>query len=370
MDTAKTPSPELIAKLDSMLERFELLERMLCDPEVLSDRRKTAEAAREHGALTRTAELYRRYKKLDEGRREAEAVITDNPEDAELLSLARDEVAESAAHCRELLEQIVEALVSEDADDSRNVIIEIRAGTGGEEAALFAADLFGMYSRFAEHSGLRLEMLSASPTDRGGFKEVVFGLSGNGVYGKMRGESGTHRVQRVPETETQGRIHTSAATVAVLPEVEDIDIELADEDIKFETMRSSGPGGQNVNKVSSAVRLTHLPTNTVVSCQDEQSQHKNRAKAMRILRSRVYEQMVAQQRQERDSQRRAQIGSGDRSERIRTYNYPQNRVTDHRIGLTLHDLENIMMGDLGRIVNALVEHERQQRLETMEAPGG
>jgi len=369
MCTPKGLSPQLVAKLEGMLERFDALERMLCDPEVLADPKRTADIAREHGTLAHVAGLYRRWKQLDERRREAEAILADDSPDGELASLARDELAETAAAREDLFDEITEALVSESGQESRDVIVEIRPGTGGEEAALFAADLFRMYAKYAERSKWRLEMLNAQPTERGGFKEVIFSLSGKDVYAKMHNESGTHRVQRVPETEAQGRVHTSAATVAVLPEVEEVDVELADEDIKFETMRSSGPGGQNVNKVSSAVRLTHLPTNIVVSCQDEQSQHKNRAKAMRILRSRIYEAMMAQQHRQRDSERRAQIGSGDRSERIRTYNFPQNRVTDHRIDLTLYDLENVMLGDLDRVVTALLERERQQKLAAVEGLG-
>ncbi len=283
-----------------------------------------------------------------------------------MAELARQEADILETELQELTARLKEQLIPEDPDAERNLVLEIRAGTGGEEAALFAADLFRMYKRYASDRGWTTEVVSVSEADHGGYKELIAMIEGNGAYGRLQFESGIHRVQRVPETESGGRIHTSAATVAVLPEAREIDIKISEEDLKIDTFRASGAGGQHVNMTDSAVRITHLPTGTVVQCQDERSQHKNRARAMKILRSRVYEEKKARQQAERRKNRRRQVGSGDRSEKIRTYNYPQSRVTDHRINFTLHKLDEIMDGQLDELIGALKEADRLEKLRQIE----
>ncbi len=307
---------------------------------------------------------YRDYKRCREELEDSRELA--DSESGELAELARQEVDALETDLQELAGRLKEQLIPEDPDAERNLVLEIRAGTGGEEAALFAADLFRMYKRYASDKKWSTEVVSVSEADHGGYKELIAMIEGQGAYGRLQYESGIHRVQRVPETESGGRIHTSAATVAVLPEAREIDIKISEDDLKIDTFRASGAGGQHVNMTDSAVRITHLPTDTVVQCQDERSQHKNRAKAMKILRSRVYKEKKARQRAERRENRRQQVGSGDRSEKIRTYNYPQSRVTDHRINFTLHKLDEIMDGQLDELIEALNEADRLEKLREIE----
>ncbi len=342
----------MISKLESIASRFADVERQLGDPATMKDMNLYRELAQEHSALKDTVEEFTRYKELLSGIEESKQLIeTEN--DEEMREMAKEELEELEQRSKESERRIKTLLVPRDPLDVKNTIIEIRAGTGGDEASLFAADLYRMYSRFSEHKGWKLELLEASETEVGGFKEVVFSISGKEIYGNLRYESGVHRVQRVPSTESQGRIHTSAVTVAVLPEAEKTDIDIHPEDLKVDVFRSSGPGGQSVNTTDSAVRVTHIPTGVVVICQDEKSQLKNKAKAMRVLRARLYEAEEMKLRKERDETRKSQVGSGDRSERIRTYNFPQNRVTDHRINLTLYKLDQVMEGALNELIDAL-----------------
>ncbi|MEE9585220.1 MAG: peptide chain release factor 1, partial [Candidatus Brocadiales bacterium] len=336
-------------------------------PAVMSNPPKYSAYMKERGSLSRIVGKYVQWEGIIKRKEEAGEVISENGGDKELQLLAKDELQTAEREEEGLIEEIKELLLSQEDNTHKGIIMEIRAGTGGDEAALFAADLFRMYTRYAEINGWKVEVFDSSPTDLGGFKEIVFSVTGPGIYQKLRHESGTHRVQRVPTTETQGRLHTSAATVAVLPEIEDVEINIDPKDLKIETMRSSGPGGQKVNKTSSAVRMTHTPTGITVRCQDEKSQHKNRAKAMRILRSRLHEYTEERERSKREKTRRVQIGTGDRSEKIRTYNYPQNRVTDHRINFTLYDLENVMLGQMDELVEELLAFEKQEQLKQLAA---
>jgi len=332
--------------------RLQELYRLLSDPAVIADADRFQELARENSRLEEIIGVWRELAAVRRSVQEADEIIA-RDEDAELVELARLEREEALAREPGLDRRLRELLLPRDPDDSRNTIVEIRAGTGGEEAALFAADLYRMYTRFAERQGWRVEVMNTSPSERGGYREITFLVSGSDVYGQLRYESGVHRVQRVPETETQGRIHTSAASVAVLPEAEEVEIELDAEDLRIDVFRSSGPGGQSVNTTDSAVRITHVPSGLVVSCQDEKSQHKNKAKALKILRSRLLDRVRAEQAAEEAAERRSMVGTGDRSAKIRTYNYPQNRLTDHRIKLTLYDLQHILEGDLAEIISAL-----------------
>lgn len=356
--------PGIRLRLDEMSRRYDELHRLMASPDVGSNPARLRALSKECGSLSKTVEPYRQLLNVWAEKAEARQLL-ESESDAEMQELAREELAGLEAREATLVEEVRNRFVLDDADASRNVILEIRAGTGGDEAALFAADLFGMYRRFAEAKGWKVEMMSASPTELGGFKDVTLAVSGEDVYRHLRYESGGHRVQRVPRTEAQGRIHTSACTVAVLPEVEAVEVEVKDEDLEIDRMHSSGPGGQSVNKTASAIRIHHKPTGLVVQCQDEKSQRKNLAKAMRILRSRLYEMEEGKRRAERDEARRTMIGSGDRSQRIRTYNFPQNRVTDHRINLTLYHLDRIIMGGMDEIINTLVEHDRKERLEAL-----
>jgi peptide chain release factor 1 len=353
----------LTDKLKSVTERYNELNRMMADPDVAADYARLNEYARERTELEELVQTFQRYE-------EVERQMSDNRElleedDAEIRELAELENEELEAELESLEEELKLLLLPKDPNDEKNVIVEIRAGTGGDEAALFAGELFRMYSRWAEDHKFKTELLSSSDTGMGGFKEVIFAVKGKGAYGKLKYESGVHRVQRVPVTESQGRIHTSAATVAVLPEVEDVEIEIADNDIRIDIFRSSGPGGQSVNTTDSAVRITHLPTGMVVSCQDEKSQLQNRLKAMRILRSRLFALEEQRRMEEMGAARRSQIGSGDRSEKIRTYNFPQSRVTDHRINKTVYQLESVLNGELDEFIEELGVSDRAEQLEAV-----
>jgi peptide chain release factor 1 len=355
----------LLVKLDELEARFSEIEKQISDPDISSNTNKLISLSKEQGKLKSIVTKYRHYKKMVAGIEEAEQILNDGGADEDLKALAKEELQEFEGQKGALLKEITNTLIMADDMNIDSVIIEIRAGTGGEEAALFARDLYNMYIRYAESRRWKVEQLDFSTSEKNGFREVIFGIKAPGIWSELGYEGGGHRVQRVPETESQGRVHTSAATVAVLPEPEEIDIQIAPDDVVEHVSRSSGPGGQNVNKVSSAIKLEHLPTGITISMQDEKSQHKNRAKAWRVLRSRVYEYHMSKKRAERDSQRKTMIGSGDRSQKIRTYNYPQNRVTDHRINLSLYSLDKIIGGDMGEIISALKEYDRQQRLKNL-----
>ena len=352
----------MFERLNQIEARYEELTNALASPEVIGDSSKFQKTAKAHSEIAPMVEKYREYKDLTKGIAESKAVLADE-KDAEMRAYAQEELNQLEARVRAVEEELKVLLLPKDPNDEKDVIVEIRAGTGGDEATLFAAELFRMYTRFAETQGWKVEVLSTSESSVGGLKEVIAIIEGQRVYSRMKYESGVHRVQRVPATETQGRVHTSAVTVAVLPEAEDVDIKIEAKDLRIDTFCSSGPGGQSVNTTYSAVRITHIPTNTVVSCQDEKSQIKNREKGMRVLRSRLYEMEMQKQQDALAKERKAMVGTGDRSEKIRTYNFPQNRLTDHRIGFTIHQLETVMDGKLQPLIEALVTHYQAENLK-------
>ena len=347
--------------LDKVDARFAELERLMSDPAVASDPRQMRDIAREHKGLAATMAASRRYRKIVTGIEDAQSLLKET-DDVEMRELAASELAELTAERDTLKEELKVLLLPRDPNDSRNLVMEIRAGTGGDEAALFVADLFRMYQRHADEQNWKIDVLSSNPTGQGGFKEIIFAVDGEEAYGRLKFESGVHRVQRVPATEASGRIHTSAASVAVLPEAQEVDIQIAENELKIDVFRSSGPGGQSVNTTDSAVRITYLPTHLVVTCQDEKSQLKNKQKAMKVLRARILDQAQREQQEKMAAQRKSMVSTGDRSAKIRTYNFPQTRVTDHRIGLTLHKLDAILAGDLTELIQALRAHDTEERL--------
>ena len=357
----------ILRTLNTACARFQELETAIADPALFKDQRRTRELMQEHAALRPVFAGHQRLQELARDLEETASLLSDSDGDEEMADMAREELERLREERAALIAELRVLLIPKDPRDRKNAIMEIRAGTGGDEATLFAADLFRMYSKYADLRGWKLEMLSSHGTEVGGFKEVVFSITGTDVFAHLRYESGVHRVQRVPVTESSGRIHTSAVTVAVLPEAEEADIEIKPEDLRIDVFRSSGPGGQSVNTTDSAVRITHVPTGVVVTCQDEKSQHKNKAKALRVLRARLLEAREEKVEAERAEFRRSQIGSGDRSERIRTYNFPQNRVTDHRVNLTLYKLEEILLGALETVVETLQASVRDAYLSS-EAP--
>jgi len=362
-DAKSKPPQTLAARLGQLDKRVEEIDLLCSQPEVATQPAQLTALMRERGRLMQIVEPYRQWRLARETRREAEEILKNEAEDADLRALAQTEAEVQGELEARLLADIQERLLDrEEGTDATRVILEIRAGTGGEEAALFAHDLFTMYSHYADAQGWKKEVLSASPTDLGGFREVLMSLEGPGVFRQLQFESGGHRVQRVPETAAQGRIHTSAATVAVMAEPETLDLKIKEEDLEVDTMRASGPGGQKVNKTSSAIRMRHIPTGIVVHMQDEKSQHRNREKALRILTARVFDLYESQKRAERAADRKSKVGSGDRSERIRTYNFPQNRLTDHRINFTAYNLDQVMDGAMGDVVKALLDHDHAAKL--------
>lgn len=353
-------------KLNGIEERYEKINELLCSPDVISNQQEYAKLMKEQKNLTPVVEKFREYKQYEKTLTESKELLDAGGLDKDFRELVQEEFEQAKIDVERCSEELKVLLLPKDPNDERNVIVEIRGGAGGEEAALFAGELFRMYSMYAQSKGFKVEILSENPTELGGYKEIVFSVEGEGAYSRFKFESGVHRVQRVPETESQGRIQTSTATVAVLPEAEDVDVELDPADLQIDVFRSSGAGGQKVNKTSSAIRVTHLPTGMVVECQDERSQYKNKDKALKVLRSRLLEIEQAKHDAEIAGARKAQVGTGDRSERIRTYNFPQGRVSDHRIGLTLYKIEQIMNGDLDEIIDALITADTAEKLKAEE----
>ena len=355
----------MLEKLKGIKERYEQLTALLSDPAVIGDQNRYRELSKEQAGLTDIVNAYDEYMAADAEIESCKAML-EEADDAAMREMIHEELNGLSAKEQELSERLKVMLLPKDPNDDRDVIIEVRAGTGGEEAALFGADLLRMYTRYAERHGYKAELMNENYTEKGGVKEAVLSLQGKGAYSRMKFESGVHRVQRVPETESQGRIHTSAAPVAVLPEAEDVEVDINPNDLQIDTYRSGGAGGQHVNKTESAIRITHIPTGLVVQCQDERSQHKNRDKAMRVLKSRLLELYQSKAAEAEADERKSQVGSGDRSERIRTYNFPQSRVTDHRIGLTLYKLEAFLDGDMDEVIDALILAERTRQLSSAE----
>ena len=356
----------MIDKLQAVEDKFLELESLISDPSVLADMPRWQRYNREHAGLEPIVAAYREYKAVCHAIEDSKAMLDEGIEEDDFRHMVEEELAEQRSRKEQLYNELPVLLLPRDPNDDKNVIVEIRGGVGGEEAALFAGDLFRMYSRYAEAQGWRVSILDSNPTEIGGFKEISFAVEGNGAYSKLKYESGTHRVQRVPVTESGGRIHTSAVTVAVLPEADEVDVDIKAEELRIDTYRAGGAGGQYVNKTESAIRITHLPTGIVVQCQDEKSQLKNKEKAMRVLRARVLEQAQQQQADAIAADRKSQVGSGDRSERIRTYNFPQGRVTDHRIGLTLHKLDFVLNGQLDELLNGLITADQAERLKKVQ----
>lgn len=356
----------VFGRLQDLEDRYNQLNEFLMDPNVISDLKKLRDYSKEQSDLEDTVQTYREYKTVVDEHKDAKSMLGEklDPEMREMVKLELDELE---ARKKQLEESLKVLLLPKDPNDDKNVIVEIRGAAGGDEAALFAGDLFRMYTRYAERQGWKVELIDVNQTGVGGFKEVIFMISGKGAYSYLKFESGAHRVQRIPTTESGGRIHTSTSTVAVLPEAEELEIDINEKDIRVDTFTSSGPGGQSVNTTMSAVRLTHMPTGVVVSCQDEKSQIKNKEKAMKVLRARIYDKQLADEKAKLDSERKSQVGTGDRSERIRTYNFPQSRVTDHRIGLTLHKLDNILDGDLDEIISAIQVQAQADLLKNSNA---
>ncbi len=357
-------NPSLKNRLQSLTERFEELSRLLAEPEIINDRQRFQQLSMEYADLEPLAKTWADHQKTQAQWQEAQELITDG--DPSMAELAKEEQAQASAHLEVLDRELQRLLMPKDPNDDKNLFLEIRAGTGGQEAALFAGDLFRAYTRYAEKQGWAVEVLSAHDSEAGGYKEIIARIIGKGAYSHFKFESGTHRVQRVPATESQGRIHTSACTVAILPETDEVDaVDINPNDLKIDTYRSSGAGGQHVNTTDSAIRITHLPTGIVVECQDERSQHKNKARALSLLSAKLLESQVESQRQEIAHERKLQVGSGDRSERIRTYNFPQGRITDHRIGLTLYELDAVMDGQLGQVIEPLQQAHQAELLAEM-----
>ena len=352
----------MFEKLEEVERRYETLSHLLSQPELINRQDEFQKVAKEYAELGKVVDLYRRVKKLDEEIKDSQHLLA-HEEDEEMKRLVKEELSRLTGEREKMEEDLRMVLLPKDPNDEKNILLEIRAGTGGDEAGLFAGDLFRMYTRFAEKQGWRMEVLNRHYTGVGGFKEIIALIEGKGVYSRLKYESGVHRVQRVPTTEAQGRIHTSTVTVAILPEAEEVDIQIDPNDLRIDIFRSSGPGGQSVNTTDSAVRITHLPTGMVVSCQDEKSQHKNKAKALKILRARLLDKVRGEKQVEISEKRRTQVGTGERSERIRTYNFPQGRVTDHRIGLTLYRLDGVLGGDLDEILNPLTTHYQAEALK-------
>lgn len=355
----------MLDRLQSIEQRYEKLNELLSDPEVVNDPKKLREYSKEQSDIQETVEVYRQYRDASEQLADAKAMLEEKL-DADMREMVKEEISELQEETETLSERLKVLLIPKDPNDDKNVIMEIRGAAGGEEAALFAGNLYRMYSRYAEIQGWKTEVMEANVTGTGGYKEIIFMITGKGAYSKLKYENGAHRVQRVPETESGGRIHTSTATVACLPEAEEVEVDIHEKDIRVDTFASSGPGGQSVNTTMSAVRLTHLPTGVVVSCQDEKSQIKNKEKAMKVLRARIYDKFQQEAQAEYDQTRKSAVGSGDRSERIRTYNFPQNRVTDHRIGLTIQKLDQILEGKLDEVVEALIVEDQSSKLQQAE----
>lgn len=353
---------DVLDRLQAVENRYEKLNELLSDPSVINDPNKLREYSKEQSHIQDTVQAYKEYKSVHEQLQDAKAML-DEKLDADMREMVKEEISELETQEEELIGKLRILLIPKDPNDDKNVIMEIRGAAGGDEAALFAGNLYRMYSRYAEMQGWKTEVIDASPTGLGGYKEIIFMINGNGAFSKMKFENGAHRVQRVPETESGGRIHTSTATVACLPEAEEVEVEIHEKDIRVDTFASSGPGGQSVNTTMSAVRLTHIPTGTVVSCQDEKSQIKNKEKAMKVLRARVYDKFQQEVQAEYDQNRKQAVGTGDRSERIRTYNFPQNRVTDHRIGLTIQKLDQILEGKIDEVIDALILEDQSRKLE-------
>ncbi|EHL78770.1 MULTISPECIES: peptide chain release factor 1 [Bacillus] len=352
-------------RLQAVEDRYEKLNELLSDPDIVNDPKKLRDYSKEQSDIAETVQTYREYKKKKQQYQEAKEMLEEKL-DPEMREMVKEELHDLEGQLEDLEEQLKILLLPKDPNDDKNVIMEIRGAAGGEEAALFAGDLYRMYSRYAESKGWKTEVIEANPTGLGGYKEIIFMIQGKGAFSRLKYENGAHRVQRVPETESGGRIHTSTATVACLPEAEEVEVEINEKDIRVDTFASSGPGGQSVNTTMSAVRLTHIPTGIVVSCQDEKSQIKNKEKAMKVLRARIYDKYQQEAQAEYDEKRKSAVGTGDRSERIRTYNFPQNRVTDHRIGLTIQKLDQVLEGKLDEVIDALILEEQSKKLENLE----